>query len=576
MNPPRKTIRPYVNYSIDFKNLYTYRDFLKKRPKKTHHFKFSIHFNQQLFVRTYEKQTQLKLLRILKTVQPLIKVDLKEFQTVNSHFWKAVLLSAWKRISHVKALFVTVMKPEAKSVRKYFKYFPRLELLNYQMDDPSTMFRLNLHLQNDPSGNYLKSLKYCPKIHSLTVQDFGTNLNLGKANFESRRYFRSLHNLALRSESLNFAEHFFPIEFCENLRSISLGLFSILPWPGLSRVMNLLPNLSHLKEINLSIRLSQVFNFANVFQEIAKKGVLESISFEFGCLGMLNLDEILEALKLSKLRYFSLRTEAQTGLFGFISDFIRNMSSLESFELDISNSNLYSNDNDYIELCKQINKLQKLQSLKLHLDYCAKVFKTPRIKCFIPYLSDLFKKPIKIQHLHLVCNKLPPSESLQNFISAVGSSTPFLTHLRIDFGTLPYTKKTYRSLLPLLKNLSKIQVLKLPALAVNGSTSQLLIEMAKTLHGCIYLRELNIGEIKETAVVSDVFQAVEIILSKRGLRQFYCLTSEGFRKNLFNGEHTQFPDWKRIIEKNPHLDTVTLMNNLNWLIYCQQQRMLSL
>jgi len=326
---------------------------------------------------------------------------------------------------------------------------------------------------------------------------------------------------------------------------------------SLPKILDELSDLPKLQEIELGFFRDPKLDLSGALRKIAQKGMLKKVKLELGS-GRSNLYKFLEALDACKLTHFFLTAFIEKGLINSIAQFIKNMSQLESFGIHILRQGVFAKDNCFIKMCKQINNLQALRSLKLNFQTSANVPRSSRIPNFIPYLADIFLKSTKVETFDIECDQLDPSEALQSLISVLENSAAFLTHLKIGFGDLSCSKTTYQSIRKLMKNLTNIQVLKIPCLVVNGSTSKLLHEIAETVHESKYLRVFEIGKIQKAVSLSAFKETVEVIASKTGLREFRCSLSCAFRKKLSNEPSIGNPNVKRIIEKNPHIEVLVL------------------
>jgi len=558
-------IKPYLNYSIHIKNLLSYRNLLKKNPKKTHQFKLSMIQTQHKLTQANEKQVQLKLLRALKILKQVTKIDFRRCEISSHDFWKATLLSAFKRISHIKTL--CIFGPKRDFEVNYFKHFAKLKNLIEKVEG----YGLSLDYPGlrptkkslGAAHNYLASLKYCPKIRLFDFANFSENYLFPKTRIGSNRYFRSLDSLVIRDDGCSGNCFEFLIESWKNLKSCSLQFSNLEHWDSLPHVMDVFSKLAHLQEIQLRWIKDLMFDFVKAFRKITKKGMLKKVSLEF-LSSKISLENVLKVLKPCKLTHFAFGAHSKGGLVKPITQFLQDMSHLETLELHIINSNLFSKHDNFIEMCRHINKLQVLWDLTLHFQTSAEVSKsTPKILNFIPSLSDTFTKPIKIKTFHIECNQLDSSKALESLVPLLQNSAAFLTHLKIDFGTLTCTKKTYRAILKLLQNLSKIQVLEIPCIGVSDPTSQFLSEISEALSRSKYLRVLEIGQIKGTVALSAFYKTIEFIVSKRGLRKFCCSLAHDFLKSSTKNEKTQDLNLRRILEKNPYLETVTSTGKLS-------------
>jgi len=103
-NPPR--IKPLLTHQVTIKSLYTYGDFLRKRPRKTLTFRFSAKEADFESSKKNCKRIQAKLFKALELARPIRKVDLSKFMLEQDDFRKSKLLSVFKNISKVKAVYM--------------------------------------------------------------------------------------------------------------------------------------------------------------------------------------------------------------------------------------------------------------------------------------------------------------------------------------------------------------------------------------------------------------------------------------------------------------------------------------
>ena len=222
-----------------------------------------------------------------------------------------------------------------------------------------------------------------------------------KIPISSNRSLRFLESLVLRNERYIGDQYEFLIEPLRGLKSISFKCKSLGSWTQLSHMMSEFSKLPVLQEIYLSCINAPVFAFVKAFKELSEKGMHKKVKLEFGS-EMINLEEILTALKACKLTHFSLKA---AGLVKSIAQFLEAMGHLDALELHIFNSKLFAKNNNFEELCKQIGQLQALRSLKLNFQTEKKrVPKDTRISNFLPHLSDVFEqKPTKIETFYIEC-----------------------------------------------------------------------------------------------------------------------------------------------------------------------------
>jgi len=558
MDSPQAKLKSFFNHTISIKNSHTYQDFLRRRPKHAFTFQFIMIRIPERFHHTDERRVQLKLLRALKILKPVTKADLGQLEILDSYSWRTTLPSAWKKIFRVKSL--VLVRPQNNSKEKYFRYFVRLQDLSYQLDgflfDFFADTRRNMLFQNP-----LECLKYCPKVQSLEVSDYSHEGELTKTSTESTHYLKALESFAFTASRWDEKQAHLPIKFSKNLKSISLFLWNLNSQQLRTQIMTDLSTLPNLQEFGLMTGMDVNSAFITACKKI-QKGILKKLTLQLDSKKPQNLTKTLGAFNDCKLTSFSLKISIQQAQVPkSISEFIRSMDQLEALELNIIKTDLFSQRDDFVEICKQINKLQALHSLKLNFSTEEEVPKSSRISNFIPSLCDLFRKPIKIKTLRLECNQLDPSEALQSVISLLENSASSLANLNMNFGTFSCTKKTYRSILKLMENLSNIQVLEIPSLEFNDSNATFLDEIVEAVYALKYLRVFSIGDIKKTVARSTLCRVAKTISSKRGLRKFSCgvNTSIGddFRKDI------DMINMKSIIEKNPYFEFLDFSNTIH-------------
>jgi len=448
------------------------------------------------------------------------------------------------------------------SDEKYFKYFVRLQHLAYQLDGD---FLSSHHssLRYIQSQNPLKYLKYCPKVRSLKVLDDSGEGIFTKTPIELTRSLKLLESFTFLTVQWNENQTDLPFGLFNNLTSVSLCFGDLETEKLLTQIMRALSTLSNLQEIGLKIRRNVNSAFITACKEIAQRRLLKKINLHIYRELSSNLQKSLRAFKDCKLTSFSLRTFiGKTQALKSIFEFLQCMGHLEALELQISKFRLFSENDPIKEICQQMSKFQALRSLKLNFFTWAEVPKSTRAPDFIPFLSDLFTKPVKIEILRLECNQLDPSEALQNIISVLKNSENFLTHLTLNFGHSPCTQKAYKSVLKLMQSLSNIQVLKIPSLDFDGFSSKTLNSIVKAVYAFKYLRGFGFAAFKGDIAKQTLCRVVETISSKIGLRGFSLGVSYNF------GNQGAIINMKGIIEKNPYFESLEFgngMNNMNFI-----------
>ena len=556
MKPPhvQKPHKPLLYHSLSIWSLYTYREFLKKGPKKVSHLKFSAPSTLSLFE---EKQVKVQLLNALSLLRHLQKVDLKQLKTSDSYYWNTRLLLTLKRNnSHVKTLLLPRQSRNCKE--RHFRHLGRLRHLDYRLQDWSPDW--------SKKTLPLKYLEYCSKIHSLKFVHYNEDCFFSDTFPSFRPYLKLLEGLVLHINLWNQKELNFSFEVFKHLKSVSFKFPQIPANQQFLEILMASQSLPHLQEMTLYLTKYIALDFIEPFQQITQRGMLKKVGLNFGEDTALSFTKTLEALKnCYNLSHFSLNINLKGDeLLKPIAEFIKGMSQLEYLQISLINENLFSTNSDCGEICKQIGSLQRLRSLKLRFKTKRSLYPSCILSNFIPHLSGLFTKTIKIETFELECNQIYFAEALQDLIQTFGNSASFLRNLKIDFNNAFYIPKIHQLILNLLQNLSDIRTLEINCLDVNDSKS--LKDIAKTICSLKYLTEFFMGEIKGRVFTSEFCDAVTAISSKKGLRQFGCLLSQHFDQRFGSGTRARnglLFDIERIIQKNPDLQNLSLNSDFD-------------
>ena len=105
-----------------------------------------------------------------------------------------------------------------------------------------------------------------------------------------------------------------------------------------------------------------------------------------------------------------------------------------------------------------------------------------------------------------------------------------------------------------------VKVLKLDCLGIGANQSlNLLVE---AVFGLSFLEALAIGEMRKTLTPEVFFNRIAIMMSKRGLRKFYCHLAQGSQAKIQKEDLTRVMlDMKTIIRANPSLEIAELSDS---------------
>ncbi len=114
-------------------------------------------------------------------------------------------------------------------------------------------------------------------------------------------------------------------------------------------------------------------------------------------------------------------------------------------------------------------------------------------------------------------------------------------------------EKSNNEILDFLKKLENIRELKLPRLDI--SSIKFINEIAQTVLSLKFLTSFQLGKISNEILPGEFAKAFEMILSKKGLREFCCLAGQSF---LWQIQGDSAIDMKRIMRRNPYLESISL------------------
>ena len=437
-------------------------------------------------------------------------------------------------------------------VERYLRYLKELQHLRYQL----TGFNSKLwskDVSDRDCERPLKYLRYCLKLQEFLLSDskrcycFNFQNTLHKPPLKSIQKNYMMNNLLLqRPCPTDFTRKFFDeiISFTYN------GAFD---YGSRKTNLDLIQKLPSLQEIHMKFGYEVTYDL----EKIAEKGTLKEVKLDFNFAAP-TFEKILKALEPSKLTHLSLKILIEGDrVLTSIATLLKSMNYLESLRLDISHQRYFS-DSSFNEICEQINKLEKLQHLKLAFNAKKEILKEQRLPNFLSRIYPIFTKPIKLKSLHISCDQIDHSEAFSDLIAALqGSLEASLEKLSINIGASSCSLKSHNATADLVRNLSKIKVLKLPCLSVNSNGSLNLI--LETVLGLKNLEEFTMGEIDEKVDVVTMLNFIDKVLRKRGLRKFNCLLMRTLGQKI-HAEIKDLPhyrynhDFEKFLKANPCLE----------------------
>jgi len=539
-----KTIRPLLYYQLSIKNFSAYQGFLNKRPKKIRALKFST--QETPYGSAKNKNDETKLFKVLSTLRSLREVDLSQTQLEQTYFGKCRLLSAFKKISKVKTIFMSRrLKAEEKDTftEESLKCFPQIQFFSYHLTLQS--YKNGEDVQIADVRFPLKFLRYCRKLQNFLLSDDQRCYSFQKVKM-SLRYLHHFLSSPLSPRH--------PTKCLSELISVQFLFYNFCP-EFYQESMKLLSKLPNLQEIDLwLICYFSTLDLEKALKKIAEKGILKKVKLVFK-LAILNLEGVLKALSHSQLTSFSLKTFTYGDqLLAPLALLLKKMNQLKSLDLEITNKLHFTTLN---KICKQISKLKFLRHLKFAFNSQGKFMKDQRLSNFLPYLHHLFTKPIKLKTLHFSCNQVNAPGTHLDLITALQPLQTSLYKLEIDLGTQLHHQRFIHFTAKFVETLAHIQVLKLPSLTIKENKSLKMI--TKAVLELQHLETLFLGHIEKTVKVAVFLTNMEMLFCKRGLKKFSCCLPDGIWKKLRENRRKGRiypPDLKQIIKANPDLENV--------------------
>ena len=539
MESPRR-IKPLLKHRFYLRSIYAYKHCLIRRPKHILNLDCS-----HSYTAVGETKAQFKLLKALKLLKPVQKVDLSRFAVLNSQKCHTVILSALKSVSKVPAIQLekhdTLHQTGTNAHTKGIKLLPNLRNLVYQLillDTPEVEDQ-----QANRMKNPLRYLKCCPKIQSLTVDVSGEYEGFLKV-FQFHKYPTSLKHLFLdvlldRHDDQNFV---IPFQRFKELESVYLIFNQTLCHNFVIRNIEELSKVPNLQKLVLQFE-GKIFPAIHpMLKKIAERKALKKLALT--CIDHYPDEEGLQALQgFDQLTHFKISafvTNSQE--LRQITQSIQNMATLEYLNIGINNRTQINAGYELQIMCQHINNFHSLRYLRLFVNDVSRGYVLPSI---VPHLRQTLTKAVPLESLNISCNQLNPTQTLADLADLFQGSTASLHTLELYFGIYSPGKQAQETIIHLLQSLHNLRVFSLRGHVINSKSY--FEKITNAIHQLKDLRELTFGKMEEETVNPSVLQD---LLSKRGLNSFVCKVPETFIYEL-----------KSINKKNPFLELCQLSNN---------------
>jgi len=563
---PQNKVKPLLPQTIHIKSLYTYNSYLVKRPKHTRTFKFSKQSNLLEDDRENQTKSELKLQNALSHLKSVKKVDLSRFQVkgenLNQNRFQACLKQNISKASSL--LFTRHQYYEQLGINfaeKPLKHLAKLRNLVYEL----TAAGLSEHISS-PKGlcnqDPLRYLRYCPKIESLQIGTFTRESGFSKIFSRFRSYPTSLKRLSIKfprvQEEQGFVLH---LERFLKLKSIYFKFDASLYDYSWTWKIDGLPQLSWLEDIRLECDRKAIPEIYSLPTKIKERKMLKKL-----CLIVpgqcLDDKDVLKALPdFDQLTHFELnvflREEKRLEI---VSECLESMKQLQDLSLTIRKYGDFQSSGPLGIICQKIQNLQALRHLDLSFSSQSDLKEIPNL--------IVHCKPVKLETLSLIYPQQNPTQSLLDLAVTLKDSLTSLRKLRISFGSFSPDQQSHQSILQFISSLSNLQVLEMIGLDIEGDN--FLFQLAKALSSLKSLEELTLGDIKEQVTPSTYEDALQVILSKRGLRRFECQTCGSVLQScgllvglwIFDEGDPCRIDMEVIERKNPFIESIQLSDDL--------------
>jgi len=553
METHHKKIKPLLNRSLCLQNVNKYHDLCIKRPKTILNFKFLKKIDPFISSNESYRNIQTKLHKALKLLKSVRKLDLLEYGIRGPSINQAKLLSIFKKISKAESIsmkrVIDPYKLKESYIEKWLRHLPQILHLNWGLvvfgtkRDAENSVNHQSHIRNP-----LKYLHYCPKIRSLKIDSSASsNVFLQKA-IKIKRYPPSLKHLyakaQLNGEQLSLSQRNF-----QRLKSLGFTFDPVAQsFDSTIDILNSLSKMTDLTEIDLQFVDFMMPGIETVFAKISQERKLNKIKLDFD-FEMPDFSKIFQSLKVCPIAHFSLKTfyVNDKAVLEAISDFISEMILLESLDISLINPASFKETDPLKSICKQISKLQKLR----HLELSFKSY-NDHIKDYVLEPHDISLKHLKLETFTLQCTQFDSPRPLSHFITQLENSSDSLQKLNLGLENHFPNKQSNVKTLNFIKRLGNIRELRLPRLEI--SSIKFLNEIAQTVQTLKYLRSFQLGRISNQIPSAEFAKVFEMILSKKGLKDLYCLIDQSYLRQM-QGESPI--DMHKIMRINPSLEQIS-------------------
>ena len=564
-------IKPILCPTIHIKSLYTYKDFLRKRPQPQHtsNFKFSWQTSPSTEIPSSHTNALIKLRRSLTLLKHIQAIDLRDVQVRTPPKCYPILESIFKKLSKTPTIQLTRPEDETQFeiyfTKKWVRYLSKLGNISYKL--ASLRFPLQFQEGKDIQGLF-KYLKYCPKIISLAMTALGNGSQISETFLKLKECPCSLKHLAIdslldREENPDFIT--IPFEHFARLESLKLALNLNFSYNFLAHNITQLSRLSNLRELSINFMGEIIPGLGLGLNTLAQRKTLKKLSLIFHDNLFIGEKTLKDLQGFSQLTHLALRVYiSDLKSLKLISECFQNMKELEYLKLIIIKQHSFKSTDNLQILCEEINLLENLRHLKLSFELLGFSMQKETITSFIPHLQKTFTKQAKLETLSFTCAQIDSAQALLDLSSVLKDSRASLKKLKMNFENGFLDKQAQHSIINFIRNLENIRILKLPGIGIDSQN--FLDQVVQGIALLKYLRAFEIGKISKEITKSGYLEAIEAILTKRGLRRFRCETSQLIFESSVKGkglverssQKADIMDFEKIVRRNPSLENLEL------------------
>lgn len=517
-------------------------------------------YPQKSFYHAHEADKRMlkRLLKVARSLKRITKIKLGDcnIQNRNNLIAKTMLIA--KKLSWIKSLTIADFLPSYKRPIRlilWLRCAKRLENLDYRILPKDFSFKDPISFEAGIKN--LFSAMRLNKVKVLKFVEFISDPAISRSFLRFDYYPKSLQKLSIQWKGymqkilINPPPINTELEHIPNLKVVSFNLgdqAKIMEF-----ALNSVSTLSNLVSLDLSLPLgitTEISTNANKLQEFPNLKRLK-LKLQVWRKETKVFLEFMERVALVELGLM-LQLENDDPI-RVVKDFIAKQEKLNSLQLKIESVTLFQEGEEHInELFDVIGRFQDFRVLKLSFKTKMRVLDSDLLSNLVAKLKNMFKASVALRAFKFECNQMKPDETFMELIDSLQFNAHSLIRIKIDTGEFSPEDQEFTTLYVFIKCLNIIQILDLPKLNIGGEQSwQYFIELICSRK---YLRELTLGEVKESVSKQELINCAEQTMRRRGMNKFDFKISrelhKQFSKKAPDNQKINIDEIKRI---NPSL-----------------------